>query len=83
MDDKIVLTYDELKYIVHETVQETLLTLGIDHGNPIEMQKDFQHVRSLRLATENIQKKGMLTLVGILATGLAAAVWLGIKAAIK
>lgn len=83
MDENIVLTSDELKCIVQETVRETLLTLGIDHDDPLEMQRDFQHVRSLRLATENIQKKGLLTLVGILATGLAAAAWLGFKSAVK
>ncbi len=80
MNENIVLTPEELKCIVQETVQETLLTLGIDQRHPLEMQKDFQHVRSLRLATESIQRKGLLTLVGVMATGLAAIAWLGIRA---
>lgn len=50
MADQIVLTRDELKAIVRESVHETLVSLGIDSSDPIEVQKDFAHLRAAREA---------------------------------
>lgn len=75
----IVLTEIQLKKLVTEGVDDALTRLGVDAGNPIEMQKDFQHLREWREATHAIQKKGLLTIVAILVTGACAALWLGLK----
>jgi hypothetical protein len=70
---------DDLRKLLRETVAETLTSIGISTTDPIEMQKDFQHLREWRVSMENVQRKGILTAVGVVSTGLLAALWLGIK----
>lgn len=72
-------THDEAKALVREAVRETFLMLGVKVDDPLEVQKDFQHLREWRYTMQSIRSKGMLTLVGIALTGLLAAAWLGIK----
>lgn len=62
-----------------QAVEETFIRLGIDPTDPIEAQRDMQHLREWRLAVAAIKSKGMLALLGILVSGLAAAVWLGFR----
>jgi hypothetical protein len=73
------MTDKELKELVSQTVRDTLLTLGVQHSEPIEMQKDFQHLREVRVSTEAIKRKGMLTLVGIFMLSIVSAVMLALK----
>jgi hypothetical protein len=73
------MTREEISAVVRESVLQTLTELGVDAENPLEMQKDFAHVRAWRESTEEIKRKGLLTLVGILVTGLAGLVWVSIK----
>lgn len=70
---------DKMRAVARMTVDELLIRMGIDVSDPIEMQKDFQHLRDWRTSTESIKKKSVLTLVGILITGMAGALWLGFK----
>lgn len=69
----------EIHDIIRSTVHETLLSLGLDTSDPIKLQKDFQHLRDWREASESIKMKGMLTLVMIVVTGAASLFWVGIK----
>ena len=71
----IRLTPTELRTLMRDTVHETFLTLGVDASDPIEVQKDFQHLRDWRKTTEAVKRKGVVTIVGILAAGLAGLVW--------
>lgn len=83
-----------------EAVKKMLTTLGINHANPLETQRDmaalrewrdlisdqdFQadmmHLRSWRTAMDGVKNKSMLALIGILVTGAATAMWVGLKAA--
>lgn len=48
-----------------------------------EYQRDMLHLRRWRKAMDGIQDKGTLTLVGIVVSGLAAALWLGLTSFIK
>ncbi len=80
--DKIELTHEELRRIVQETVAETLLSLGADVKNPLTMQKDFQHLRDWREATETMQRKGLVAIVLLIVSGLAGLVWLGFTSTI-
>lgn len=73
------LTPEEARALIREAVRETFLMLGVKVDDPIEVQKDFQHLREWRSTTDSIKSKGMLTLVGIAVSSLAAAVWLGLK----
>lgn len=74
-----LLTQAEAQELIRATVRETFLMLGVKVDDPIEVQKDFQHLRDWRCTTDSIKSKGMLTLVGLAASGLAAALWLGFK----
>ena len=80
--DAKMMRQDDAKQVVREAVQETLLTLGVDAGAPLDVQQDMHFVRELRLASEKIQSRGLLVLVGILVTGLVGAVWIGIKSSL-
>ena len=72
----IRLTEAELKNVVKETVHETFITLGVDASDPLEMQKDFQHLREWRETSVAVKSKGLMTLVGIIVAGVAAFVWI-------
>lgn len=69
----------EIKRIVRETVEETLTSLGVDHDDPIEMQKDFQHLRDWRQSVDAVRSKGIMTAFGVLIAGIIGALWVGIK----
>lgn len=73
------LTPEEARALIREAVREAFLMLGVKVDDPIEVQKDFQHLREWRTTTDSIKSKGMLTIVGIAVSGLVAAFWLGFK----
>ena len=64
---------------MHDAVVEAMSTLGIDARNPMDVQKDMQFVRELRLMSERVKQKTYLTMVALVVGALAAAAWLGIK----
>lgn len=70
---------DEVERIVKQTVKETLIHLGVKVDDPIEVQKDFQHLREWRLAIQEARKKTMLAVVGVVVSGVLAALWLGVR----
>lgn len=65
--------------VIRETVHETLIELGVDYEEPMEMQKDFQHLREWRITMEQAKSKSVMATVGFLIAGLVALIWLGIK----
>lgn len=69
---------EEARAIVRATLQE----IGVDVADPIEVQKDLAHLRSHRLASEKMGMALRLTMLGILVSGAAGALWVGIKAAL-
>lgn len=73
------MTHDDLKKLIAEAVRETLLQMGADPSNPIEMQRDFQHLRQWRRAGEDLRSKGMLTLLSIFITGSVALLLVGLR----
>lgn len=76
---KLELKESEVRSIVKETVQEVLLSLGIDAKDPIKTQRDFQRLRSWGDAIDDVKKKSRMTLVGMILTGLAAIFVMGTK----
>lgn len=76
-------TESELKDFVKESVKETLTSMGIDVNNPVEVQRDMQHLRDWRMLTDAIRTKGIMTIVGIIIAGACAALWVGVKMAVK
>lgn len=77
--EEVLIQAPPRKETIKETVHETLTELGIDHSEPMEMQKDFQHLREARITMDQVRSRGILTLLGFLITGIVAAIWLGIK----
>jgi hypothetical protein len=73
------LTEEEIKLVVRATVAETLVTLGIEHQSPLEMQKDFQHLREWRETTEAMKSKGMIAAASFVVVAFLGATWIGIK----
>jgi len=69
----------DVEEIVRRTVEETLTSLGVEHDSPLEMQKDFQHLREWRRSTESVKSKGLLAAFGFLFAGLLGALVIGIK----
>lgn len=80
---KIEMTRDELKALMSEAVRDAFTKMGIDADEPLEMQKDFQHLREWRVAVAAARTKTMLSVMAILITGAMGAVWLGFKALIQ
>lgn len=62
----IGITEEQLRTVMRETVHETLLCLGIDTQNPLEMQKDFQSLREWRNLLTDARRKGTLAIIGLL-----------------
>lgn len=75
-----VLCREELRDLMHDACVDAMSTLGIDARNPLDFQRDMQFVRELRLTSEKIRSKALLTLVAALVTALLSAVFLGVKA---
>jgi hypothetical protein len=69
----------EIKEIVSESVKETLVSIGINAADAIELQKDHSFVRELRETHEAVKRKGLLALVGAIITGGVALVYYFIK----
>ena len=65
-----------------QAVESVLIRLGIAAGDPIEMQKDMQHLRAMRLSTEDVKRKGVVTLLTIIIGALITALWVGLKDAV-
>lgn len=73
------LTRQDAEGLVRRTVKETLLIMGIDASDPIEMQRDFQALRDWRCAMAAVRSKGLLTIISILIAGIIGLIVLGIK----
>ena len=59
----------EIKSVIEAAVKETLISIGINADDAIELQKDHSFVRELRKTHEAVKRKGLLALVGAVITG--------------
>lgn len=71
---------EEIRQQVDEGVSDALTRVGIDTSDPLAAQKDAQFVREWRNTASAVKRKGMITAVGLLVTGILGAIWLGLKA---
>jgi hypothetical protein len=76
----ITLTVEELRVLIRTTVDETLERLGIEVDEPQEMQQDFVHLRSMRVTMAQVQRRGVLTMIGLTVAALITLLILGVKA---
>jgi hypothetical protein len=73
------MTEAEVKRIVAETVEQTLLALGVDTDDPVELQKDMAHLRAWRESMETVKRQSLLTAIGVITAGVLGLLWLAIK----
>lgn len=73
------LNEQEIRKIVAEAVTETLTRMGIDAEEPIEVQRDFQHLRAWRQSIETVKRQSLMTAIGVITVGILGAIWLAIK----
>lgn len=73
------MTEAEIRKIVAETVAETLTRMGIPADDPIEVQKDMQHLRAWRESVSTVKRQGLITAVGILTAGILGLIWMAVK----
>ncbi len=73
----------EIKAIVkrasREAALETLGLLGFDVDDRAEMRADLAHLRRWRRSVDQAGSFGLRAFITIACTGLAGAIWLGIK----
>jgi len=72
------LSREDLREIIKETVDETLVRLGVASDDPLDMQRDFQFLREFRLATEKVKTKGMFAAVGAIVVAILGVLWMGL-----
>lgn len=75
------MTEAEIRKIVAETVKETLTRIGIEADDPLEVQRDMQHLRAWRESVATVKRQGLITAIGILTAGILGAIWMAIKGA--
>ena len=77
------MTEAEVKKIASEAakaaVKEMLVSYGIPPDDPLEVQRDFQHLRSWREASETVKKQGLMTAVGIITAGILGLIYMAFK----
>lgn len=76
------LATDAAKKAAEETVQKLFTALGVDVSTPagiIEVQKDFAHIRKIRVTGLAILSKAVMTAIGIITTGFITTMWLTLK----
>jgi uncharacterized protein involved in exopolysaccharide biosynthesis len=76
---KVSLHRAEVNQVVAEAVKQTLIQLGVDTSDPLAMQRDFQHLRQWRQSGDSLRDKGMLAILGIFLSGLAALLVMGVR----
>jgi len=64
--------------VAKRIVNQLMTTLGVDASNPLEMQKDFQHLRAWRTSMESVRSKSILTIVSTAVLGIATLVWMAL-----
>ena len=75
-DHLIKMTPQELDAMLEKVIERTLTRYGVDVKNPIEQQKDMNHLRSWRVASENSFVTVRNAFIVTLVTGFLGAVWL-------
>ena len=73
------ITQERIEQIIDRTVTTTMSRFGLDTSDPIELQKDFAHLRAWRESAEELKRKGLIYLLGIFITGTCGLLWVAFK----
>lgn len=69
--------------VVLKSIATILTSFGIDEEDRKELAADFRHLRKWRKSVEQAQSLTVRVVVVSIVTGLAGAVWLGLKDLIR
>ena len=75
------MTENEIRRIVAETVDQTLTRIGIDTHDPIEFQRDLQHLRAWRESIATVKRQSLITAIGVITAGVLGLLWMAFKGA--
>lgn len=67
---QITMSAKDLDKLIEKTIERTLTRYGVDVKNPLEQQKDHQHLRSWRIASENSFLTARNAIIVALTTGM-------------
>jgi hypothetical protein len=70
---------EEQRQLIRETVTYMFEHMGLDISDPTELQRDFAHLRKLRVGSERIKDGAIKTCVGALITGLIYLILEGLR----
>lgn len=73
---------EENDVIVLKTVSAILTSFGMNEDDRKEIREDFAHLRRWRKSVQCVESVGWTAAITFIATGLLAALWLGIKTSI-
>ena len=68
----------DIRRIVAETVDQTLTRLGVDTDDPLEFQRDLQHLRQWRESIATVKRQSLMTAIGIITAGVLGLIWLAV-----
>lgn len=81
------MTRDEIEAIAKTAgrvgAHETLISLGIDPGKPLDTQRDFAHLRWWREVVESVTKAAVIAFFLGLGGTAGTLLWVGFKLTIK
>lgn len=63
-----------------KVVSGILTAFGINEDDRLEIREDFAYLRRWRKTSEAVSRGGWIAVATILVSGMASAVWIGIKA---
>ena len=74
-------TLDEnrVREIVKDTTHETLVHVGVQADDPIEVQKDFQFIRDWRKSSQSVKSKAVVASIGFFVSAALGAAWMGLR----
>lgn len=73
---------EHLRPFIREVVHETLVALGADPSRPHEMQAKFNFLHNMHKDWITLKRKALCTVVAIVITAAAGAMWAGIQIAV-
>ena len=74
---------DDIKKVVKEAVQETLILFGFTIDNPKAMQDDMMHLRNLRLGCEATKKNALKAFITVTIPGALYIIWEAFKSSLR
>ena len=77
--NRLALTEDDVERVARTTVQEMLMSFGVDHTKPLELQQDFARLREWRRSMDALKGKTLWAVLSFVILALLGAAAVGFK----